>query len=399
MDSQLLYQQDVSILEFEANVLECLTLPDSRKAVILDATYFYPTGGGQEHDTGKIGSARVVDVFKDDESHCTVHVIEGQVALGRIRASIDRERRLRHMQHHTAQHLLTQSILRQTGFETVSANINGYTPSTLDIIASQVSKTDLDQAEMVANQVIYEDRAVKTYFVSPADLASVPLRRPPKVTENIRIVEIDGYDYSPCGGTHVLSTGSIGLLKVLKAERQNDRMRVYFVAGLQALDMVREMYDTFVGMASRMSTAWQEIPEIVSRQAEQLSVLQKVNQALRQAGVINEARDLVDSAEDQGDYKRIRAGFENRPVSELRMLGEVLKTMGNVVAYLAAYDGQKISLIVTCGSATGKDARQLLIMELAKIGGRGGGEAHLAQGGGTATPEQFSSFLENVSLQ
>src|SRR4030066_298575 len=232
MNSQLLYQEDPTILEFEAMLVENLTLQDGRRGVVLDQSYFYPTGGGQEHDMGVIGSARVVDVYKDENNLRLIHVVEGEVGLGPVKARIDAERRLRHMQHHTAQHLLTQSILRQTGYETVSANINGYSPSTLDLVATQISKSDLDQAELLANQIIYEDRSVTTYFVSPEELHTIPLRRPPKVTENIRIVEIDSYDYSPCGGTHVQRTGSIGLVKVLKAERQNDKLRVYFIAGI-----------------------------------------------------------------------------------------------------------------------------------------------------------------------
>jgi alanyl-tRNA synthetase len=398
MDAQLLYQQDVNVLEFEAEVTECFTLPDGRQAVILDRTYFYPTGGGQEHDTGTIASARVVDVIKDEATHRTLHVVEGEVGLGRFHAQIDRERRLRHMQHHTAQHLLTQCILRQAGFETVSANINGYSPSTLDIQATQLGKPDLDQAELAANQLVYEDLAVKTYFVSPEDLPSIPLRRPPKVTENIRIVEIDGYDYSPCGGTHVLRTGSIGLVKVVKLERQNDRQRVHFVAGLQAINLFRQMYDSFFTLASRMSTSWQELPEIASRQAEQLATLQEENKTLHKVSMRYEARELADAAEAHGKCRLVRSAWEGRPASELRMLGDVFKSMGDVVAFLATYDGQKISLIVTCGASTGQDARKLLAGALSTIDGRGGGDASLAQGGGTVTHEQFSCFLAGVSL-
>jgi len=399
MNSQLLYQDDSSILDFDAEVIERVTLPDGRAGVVLNQSYFYPTGGGQEFDTGLIGSARVVDVIKDEENSRLVHVVEGEVGLGPITAHIDAERRLRHMQHHTGQHLLTQSILRQTGFDTVSANINGYSPSTLDIVAPLISKPDLDQAELMANQVIYENRPVKTYFVTPAELQSIPLRRPPKVTENIRIVEIDGYDYSPCGGTHVLHTGSIGQVKVLKAERQNDKQRVYFVAGLQAMDVFRQMYDAFTGLANQMSMGWQDIPTLVGKQTEQLVSLQKELQSLRLSAVKYEAHELAAAAENLAGIKLVRAGFENRPVVELRLLAEELRKVHGLVAYLTSYDGHKVSLVVACGEATGKDAQQLLTRQLDLIHGRGGGEARLAQGGGVATPEQFSTFLHQVNLE
>ena len=398
MNSQLLYQEDVTILEFEAEVVERISLPDGGFGIVLDRTYFYPNGGGQEHDTGTIGSARVVDVFKDEDNSRLVHVVEGEVNLGSVQAYIDAERRLRHMQHHTAQHLLTQCILRQTGYETVSANINGYSPSTLDVVTTQISKTELEQAELQANQIIYEDRLVKTYVVSPEELQTIPLRRPPKVNENIRIVEIDAYDYSPCGGTHVLRTGSIGLVKVLKAERQNDRLRVYFIAGMQALEQFSQMFDALTGLANRMSINWQDIPPVVSKLADQLGMLQKELQTFRQASVKNEARVLVTEAEDYAGVKLIRASFESRPMVELRLLAEELKNMAGVIAFLTSYDGQKVSLIVTCGEGSSKDARHLLNRQLTLINGRGGGDAKLAQGGGVATVEQFHTFLQRVDL-
>jgi alanyl-tRNA synthetase len=399
METQLLYQQDPDKLEFEASVVEVLTMPDGRTGVVLDRTYFYPTGGGQEHDTGTIGSAKVVEVFKDEQHSRLLHVVEGEVVLGPVKASIDAERRLRHMQNHSAQHLLTQCILRQTGFETVSANINGYAPSTLDILAIQISKSDLDEAEQMANRVIYENRVVKTYIVSPEELKSIPLRRPPKVSENIRIVEIDSYDYSPCGGTHVLRTGSIGLVKVVKAERQNDKIRIYFIAGLQAMEVFHNMYDSLTGLANKMTISWQDLPETVIKQADQLSASQKELLALRQVGIKYEARELVDMAEARSGIQIVRAGYENRPVSELRLLGDELKKMDGVVAFLTTYDGQKVSLIVSCGEGTAKDARQQLSSELDKIGGRGGGDARLAQGGGIASAEQYRTFLQQIDLK
>lgn len=399
MDSQLLYQQDVSILEFDADVVDQFRLPDSRIGVVLDHTYFYPTGGGQEHDTGFLGSAKVLDVFKDAGSERLVHVVDHEIPLEVVHACIDSERRLRHMQHHTAQHLLTQCILRQIGFETVSANINGYTPSTLDVVATHINPHDLDQAELLANQVIYQDLPVKTYFVTPDELQSLPLRRPPKVSQNIRIVEIDAFDYSPCGGTHVLHTGSIGLIKVLKAERQNDKQRVYFLAGLQAMEVFQQMYGMINSLANQMSTSWQDISEVVGKQQEQLVRLQKELQSLHSFSIQVEAQKLADTAEENKDFKLVRHSFENRPASELRQLAEELKKVAGLVTYLASYDGKKVSLIVACGDGSGKDARQLLTKQLSLINGRGGGDATLAQGGGAIAEEQYQSFLQRVDLE
>lgn len=398
MDLQLLYQEDQTKLDFDADVEELITLPDGRLGIILDRTYFYPTGGGQEHDTGMINSARVVEVFKDEVSRRLVHVVEGQVGVGKVSAHIDAERRLRHMQHHTAQHLLTQCLLQVTGYETVSANINGYTPSTLDIIAPQASKTDLDRAEQMANQIIYENRVVKAYFVSPDELKSIPLRRPPKVSENIRIVEIDSFDYSPCGGTHVSRTGSIGLIKVLKSERQNDKQRIHFIAGMQAMQVFRQMYEALNTLATQNSTGWQEIPDLYSKQAEQLVACQRELQVLRTRSIKYEALELAAEAEFRAGVKLVRARFENRPPGALRLLGDELKRMPDVVALLTSYDGQKVSAVVTCGETSDRDARQILGQILSPLSGRGGGDARLAQGGGAATAEAYQAFLQHLDM-
>jgi alanyl-tRNA synthetase len=188
------------------------------------------------------------------------------------------------------------------------------------------------------------------------------------------------------------------LVKVLKAERQNDKTRVYFTAGIQAMQLFHQMYAAFSDLANRMSIAWQDIPEVTRKQSEQLGSLQKELQALRQVALGYEAQGLVGKAEDYSGVRLSRGSFENRPMAELRLLGEELKKSAKLVAYLCSYDGQKLSLIVTCAADSGLDARKLLNAQLQKINGRGGGDTHLAQGGGAASAEQFRTFLVQVDL-
>jgi alanyl-tRNA synthetase len=298
------------------------------------------------------------------------------------------------MQHHSAQHLLTQCFVRLLSLETVSAHINGYTPSSLDLETTEaISKPDLARVEDLANRIIYENRQVKAYFVTAKELESLPLRKPPKVSEDIRIVEIDGFDYSACGGTHVLQTGSIGIVKIIKTERQNDKIRIHFVAGLQAVELFQEYYEILSTLANQMSTGAVELPQVIQRQAEQLKAAQKELSALRPVALAFEASRLAEAGNRLSGVRLVTAAFPARPSGELRLLAEELKKLSDVIALLASYDGAKISLLVTCGSETGLDARRLLKRCLDPLGGRGGGDASLAQGGGAATFEQFQALF------
>ena len=396
MNPQSLYFEDPYRYEFEAQVKQVISLPDGRPGVILDQTYFYPTGGGQYHDTGTLGETAVIDVITDDELGKTIHVLDRELPLGFVKARIDKERRFRHMQHHTAQHLLTQCFIRLFDLETVSAHINGYAPSHLDIPVLDLTKDQLDQAEDLANQVIYENRQVKTYFVMGNQIQSVPLRRPPKVTGNIRIVEIDSYDYSACGGTHCYKTGEIGVVKIVKSEHQNQKTRVHFVAGSQALSYFRAYFDLVMDLSGQMSTHPQEVVEAVQRQADQLKSTQKELDVLRQELLVSEARELAANGETIGSHRLVLASFEDRPITELRFMASQFQRMEGVIALLATYDGRKVSLVVFCSQDSGILASELVNQQLAHIGGRGGGDAALAQGGGQATREQFETFFDNT---
>ncbi len=382
-NQQLLYLLDAAKLEFEAEIIEIQPLPDGRTGIILDRSYFYPTGGGQEFDTGALGEAQVLEVLKQDDPVQVVHVVDRPLPLGTTTGRIDAGRRQRHMQHHTAQHLLTQCFVHLYGLDTLSANINGYNPSTLDLPVTALRKEQLAQAEDLANQFIYQNRPVRAYFVTPKQLEGLPLRRAPKVNEDIRIVEIDGFDFTPCGGTHCASTGQIGVIKIVKTEKQNDRLRVHFVAGWQALQLFQFSFETVSNLAGGLSVSQAKLSASVLRQSEQLQQAQKELQSLRYEKIAWEAARLGESAEQLAGTKVTLASFSARPAGELRMLGTELAKQPGLVSVLASQEGQKLALLVACGDGAGVAARDLLSKLLAPLNGRGGGDSRLAQGGGS----------------
>ena len=395
MSSQSLYLEDPLTFEFNAAITGKVNLPGGKTGAFLDRTYFYPTGGGQEYDTGTIGEAQVVDVYK--EGNEVVHVLDRDIEIGAIRAAINKDRRIRHMQQHTAQHLLTECFLQLFNLDTLSCNINGYSPTTLDLPATTLSKEDLERVEALANQIVFESRAVKSYFVTPEEVKNLPLRRQPTVNENIRIVEIDSFDYTPCGGTHCTNSGMIGVIKIVKVERPNkERTRISFVSGWPALQLLGEYHEIASNLSRQLGVPYAEIVSSVERQTEKLKAGEDELKLLRAEHLANEARHLAETAGSIGSPRFVLASFDQRPMSELRALADELKNKSGLIAALASYSAPKVSLIVTSARDTGISARQLLDEALAFIGGRGGGDAIIAQGGGSADEGQYQALLEKV---
>jgi len=381
LKTQQLYFDDPFMLEFEAEILESRPLDGDRFGVVLPRTYFYPTSGGQEHDTGSIGDVRVLDVFKDGDT--IVHVLDRELAPGNYPARIDKDRRFRHMQHHTAQHILSASFLEVADIDSLSANINGDTPSTIDLEVGAVDDVTLRRAEVFANGIFFENRPVKSFYVTDADVPNLPFRKPPKVSGRIRVVEVDGFDLTPCGGTHVTQTGMIGMLKIVKTERVNQKLRVHFVAGYQALEYFQQMQIVAQGTAQLLDSSLEDAVSGVEKLQGQLKQTQHELDSLRGIVLGVEAENLAAAADAVGDLRLVTALFENKPSSELRSLANKLRNEPDLVAVLASYDGAKLTMLAACGQDTGLNARDLLQNHLAPFGGRGGGDAGLAQGGGT----------------
>jgi alanyl-tRNA synthetase len=396
METQPVYWAEPLTWEFEARITQKTSLGHSQFEVTLDKSYFYPTGGGQPHDTGTLGEARVVDVFRAEDG-TVVHRVVGDISGPLVTAQIDRDRRLGHMQHHSAQHIVSRALEHLLELETLSARISADSPSTVDVSDVELSSADLTQVERLANQLVFENRPIKTYFITEAQLETVPLRRPPKVSGQIRVVEVEAFDYSACGGTHCPYTGMIGLIKIVKTERKNKKLRLHFVAGQQALTYFRHYQEVVTHLCQQLNTRPEEVVSLVNRQVAQLAAAERELRSLRVELLPVEARQLNAQAASIGAVRLVTKLYPSRSMSELRELAKQLPTQDNLVAVLGGYEGQKLTLVVSCAAGTGISAHELLAHLLAQIHGQGSGDARLAQGGGNATPEQVEQLLAETT--
>jgi alanyl-tRNA synthetase len=389
------YLTDPLKLEFEAHIAQKIQADDGQIEVILGRTYFYPTGGGQMHDTGTLGEANVVDVYKTEAGHVG-HRLDRDVSGAVLPAQINAQRRWGHMQHHSAQHILSGALEKLLGLETLSVKIRADTLSTLDVPLREISQVDLAGVERLANDIIFENRPIKSYFITDDQIDTVPFRRPPQIKGPIRVVEVDDFDYSACGGTHCLYTGMIGLIKILKTEHKNKKLRLHFAAGHQVLRYFQIYHSLVTEIGRTLSTAPEDVAHIVSQQVEQLQEAQREIKKLRREALSFEVRQLVNQAEQFKAYRLVIAIFDQRPAHELHELGKLLQYEAAVIGAVASYDGQKLLLVVSCGDKTNVSARQLLASQLDQIGGQGGGDNRIAQGGGPATERQVETFFDSI---
>jgi alanyl-tRNA synthetase len=375
-----LYFDDPLCLEFYAEVTDILVVESGKIAAILPRTYFYPTSGGQDHDTGKIGDAQVTDVYKDEEGRI-LHILDREIKPGEYPASIDKMRRFRNMQAHTAQHILSRAFDIFLNLDTLSAHINSDNPSTIDLNADQISLKDLNQVEEIANSILFENRKVKSYHISDSEISKIPFRRPPKVTGRIRVVEVDGYDYSACGGTHCPQTGMLGVIKIIRTEIQSHKLRVHFVAGYQALEIFQCTFDIVKSISGAMDAGYDQLPSAVQRQADLLYKKQLELESLRSRLISIEADRLLDSARRVGNLNLVTNIYQDKSPEEIRKLAATVRSKEGKVVILAFFENGKLSLVVGCSEDVGLDARKILNLHLGKFNGRGGGDRFLAQGG------------------
>ncbi len=382
--TERLYRDDSYRTEFEAGTVEVRPRGDSF-GIILDRTAFYPTSGGQPHDTGTLNGVRVVDVIEDDEDQI-LHIVDQRVE-GKVTGTIDWPRRFDHMQQHTGQHILSQAFLADHAGQTRAVHL-GADVSTLDLDLIELSADAAGRAEDLANRVVLEDRPVIIREVDESDLTGLGLRRPAKKRGRIRVVEVEGFDRSACGGTHVRRTGEIGLITIRRWERFKGGVRVEFLCGWRALRDYRWKNALVRDLAGWFSVKDQEVLEAVERQGAQLRDRDRQITELRDRVIEFEAHRRLTEARGGTPHvvAEVVAGWTSEMVSALA--GRLVAT-SSTVAVLGTDDGR---LVIARSADLDLDAAKVLRRVVERLGGRGGGRPAYAQG--AVPPGQVAAAVD-----
>jgi alanyl-tRNA synthetase len=258
--TERIYYTDPACVEFDATVVSASSV-DGRAVVVLDRTAFYPTSGGQPHDTGSLGETAVTDVIDLDDGNIG-HVVGAPIADGaRVRGRVDRHRRFDHMQQHTGQHILSAAFDRLHRARTVGFHL-GAVLSTLDLDKVLCAEA-LAAAEAEANRIVWENRPVSIRFATPEEAAAMTFRKEPTRTGPLRVIEVEGFDTSACGGTHVARSGQVGVVALRSWEKFRGGMRLEFVCGARALREFRVLRDAVAGSLRFLSVAPQDLPSAI----------------------------------------------------------------------------------------------------------------------------------------
>jgi len=376
--TERLYYTDSHLIEFEARVVDITDRVSGWTTVVLDRTAFYPTGGGQPSDTGTLNGARVVECI-DDGDKGVLHVVQN-FAPGRdetVRGRVDWSRRLDHMQQHTGQHILSQAFINLFDAPTRSFRVLE-SGCEIDVDLNNPTTEIIERAVELANNVIWEDRAITIRSVTANEAAELPLRKEPSREGDLRLIEIDGFDLTPCGGTHAYRTGEVGMIAVRAWERAKGLTRIEFVAGMRALADYRKANKSAREVAALFSTGRDDVPQVAAQMVEEHKELNRRIRMLEETVAEAEAQKLLASA-DGGVVMQI---FDGRSAESLKKLAQALIEHPNTIALLASRDKDTARLVFARSVDTVGDMNVLMRAACAMIDGRGGGKPELAQGGG-----------------
>jgi alanyl-tRNA synthetase len=407
--TERLYYHDPFLYEFEGEITEVVPAAEinGRHGVFLDRTAFYPTSGGQVHDTGWMTandgseSARIrVSEVVETEDGRVVHYIEADKPPERgtlIRGMIDPERRRDHMQQHSGQHVLSAAFVRLFNIPTVSFHM-GDDYCSIDLDTANLTTGQVHEAEALANLIVQENRTVEIKFATQEQAQNLGLRKPPRADkQQLRLIDIHEFDLSACGGTHVRETGQIGCILLRKTEKVRQGWRVEFVCGQRAVNTARKDFTTLTEAAAVFSAHIWDVPEQVRKSLEEIRTTRKsAEHLLEEIAEFQAARLLADTTPRDG-RKVVVQVFAERELAFIRLLAQKLTRLEpNVVALLGS-KAEQTSLVFAQSKGMPFDMGVALKRVLAKLGGRGGGSKDLAQGG-APTAEGLESVLSEAAL-
>jgi alanyl-tRNA synthetase len=372
--TERLYYADSWLTSFTARVVARATWA-GRPSVVLDCSAFYPESGGQLGDQGTLGAARVVDVQVDDAG-IVHHIVEGDApAVGdEVRGDIDRARRRVHMALHTGQHMLSRALLDVAGAETMSSRL-GASACTVDI-ARKAPEREIAAAVDLVHAVVDDDVEVRAWFPEPGELASIELRRDPKVENEIRVVRIGDFDASPCGGTHCTRTGQVGAVHVTGVESYKGMLRVWFDAGPRARGEIAAHSHALREIGRSFSCAPEDVAGAIEKLRRDLYETRGALDRLRVQSAERTADELI--ARATGDL--VVASIDDANVDVLRAIARRITAEPSRACLLAAPGPEGTHVLAARGPESAFACGAFVKQVASSAGGRGGGRPEHAEG-------------------
>jgi alanyl-tRNA synthetase len=380
-----LYYHDSFLYNFDAEIRSVVETP--RPAVILDRTAFYPTSGGQIHDTGWLvveDDKHDVTEVVDAEDGRVVHYLDAPLKNvqpgAKVRGEIDPARRRDHMQQHSAQHVLSAAFVRLFNMPTVSFHMaDDY--CSIDLDTPGLNQDQIESAERLANEVVTENRGVDIRFVTRDEAVKLGLRKlPPTERDQLRLIDIRDFDLTACGGTHVSNTGQIGSILLRKSEKVRQGYRVEFVAGQRAVATARRDFSTLTETAALFSAQIYDVPQQARKSLDEIKTLRKQREQSQDELAASQAATLLTETPETRGRKLVVRTFTDRDLNFLKLLAQKITRQSPAIALLASESPQP-SLVFAQSPGQPHDMGALLKETMAKLGGRGGGSKDLAQGG------------------
>lgn len=380
METRKLYYEDCHLSHFTARVLRC---HDTQKGweVLLDATAFYPEGGGQACDLGTLGGVRVLDVREQDGE--ILHLCSGPLSIGEaVEGQINEARRFDLMQQHSGEHIVSGIIHRRYGYNNVGFHI-GSEVMTIDF-DGLIPVDALEEIELRANRAVWKNLPLRCWYPSPEELPSIQYRTKRILPWPVRIVEIPGVDRCACCGVHVAATGEIGLIKLLSCVKFHQGVRIELVCGRRALTHICQVYEQNRQVSQAFSTKLLETGAAAKRMNEQLSA-----EKFRCVGLERRIFTAIAAGSaGKGDVLCFEPGLNSTGVRELA--DKIADVCGGTAAVFSGESGA----YCVCLISRNKDVRSLGAEMAKALNGRGGGKPEAYQGSVRASKEEVQAFFK-----
>jgi len=385
LKTEKLYYQNSYQINFSAEVILTEKINSDKFRTLLDKTYFYPTSGGQPYDTGFLEGVHIFLV--EEEDGLIWHYSREEIKKGRVKGEINFPRRLEHIQHHTGQHLLSQALIRILGYPTVSFHL-GSSFATIEIDARELSDLEIKKVEELANQVIYENRLVKTHYFSESELKDYHLRKQPKKKCNsgeIRVIEIADFDLSPCGGTHARSTGELGLIKIIGKEKHKGKIKLDFLCGKRALTDYQLKNELVRKISANFSTSAEKLGNVFSIHLEEEKKKNKLINQLKKDFSVHQAKDFLAHSVQYKDFRLVKGIIVDYEPEILKKIAQTLIEAEKTISLLALIHEGNTHLVFCRSNFPEVDLKPFFQKTIQKISGKGGGKSDFLQGSGEKT--------------